>query len=109
MNLDLNFPSINHVWMQFLVFDFDVVCDLYCSIQMGEKDEDAGDATAESKAEEGKEEKSADVDEDGMWEETFNGHEDTKPRGICRHLFMISKLDCKTPAAKLCFPDDKFW
>ena len=36
---------------------------------------------AEEKKEEPKEEKHSEENEEGMWEESFNGHEDTKPRG----------------------------
>ena len=31
-------------------------------------------------------------DEDGMWEETFNGHEDTKPRGTGGFSYFFEKF-----------------
>lgn len=64
---------------------------------------------AENEKEESKEEKAHDDSEDGMWEETFNGHDDSKPRGrfalsyvyvyahvcICTILSMdVSKYAC---------------
>ena len=39
------------------------------------------EAKVEEPVEEAKEEPKDKEDEEGMWEETFNGHEDTKPRG----------------------------
>ena len=39
------------------------------------------EAKVEEPIEEAKEVSKDKEDEEGMWEETFNGHEDTKPRG----------------------------
>lgn len=49
-----------------------------------EAQEKKDDAESENKGEEKKEGEAQDENQEGMWEETFNGHDDSKPRGtIC--------------------------
>ncbi|XP_065068452.1 neutral alpha-glucosidase AB-like isoform X2 [Rhopilema esculentum] len=47
----------------------------------GEQSEKKEENKEEEKSDDAKEEKKASEDEEGMWEESFNSHEDTKPRG----------------------------
>ena len=67
------------------------------------KEEEAKEGTKEETKEEVKEEpKDEKKDEEGMWEESFNSHEDTKPRG---NLFLKTILlwtNLKTFAGENC-------